>query len=426
MVALLRLILRNLSTFLLSFALALVVWISAVTAADPNVERTRTVPLEIIGQDANMVIMGNLPAQVRVTVRAPRSVADRISNTENSIHAWIDLSEFGAGNHVVPVQTRINELYHPVRLIQISPESVSVDLQPLVSRRMDIKVTIRGEPALGYQKGLPSRKPTYVTLSGPESLVSQVAEVQATLDISDASETVREEVPLVATDAKGQPVTGITLTPSRIEVTQPISLLGGYRNVVVKVVTVGQVASGYKLTNISVSPPNVVVFSTDPQLVNELPSYVETEPLDLSDAEDDIEALLSLNLPPGISVVGDQSVLVQVSIAALEGSLTMTLPVQTSGLLPTYLAQVSPDTVDVILSGPLPILNKIKTTDIRVVADLKGLEPGSHQVNLLVDVLPERLQVETILPSVVEVTILPQPTQTPSSASPTPTATAQP
>jgi YbbR domain-containing protein len=420
-----RLLLKNLGTLLLAFALALVVWVSAVTAADPNVERTRTVPLEVIGQDANLILMSNLPTQIRVTMRAPRSVADRISNTENSIHAWIDLTGVGTGTHVVPVQTRILESYHPVRLMQVSPESVVVTLEPLVSRKMDVKVTINGEPALGYQKGLPSRKPTYVTLSGPESLVAQVAEVYAALDISDATETVKEELPLLAIDANGQPVYGVTITPSKIEVTQPISLLGGYRNVVVKVVTIGQVASGYKLTNISVSPPNVVVFSTDPQLVNELPSFVETKPLDLSGAEDDIEALLALDLPPGISVVGDQSVLVQVSIAAIEGSLTITLPVQTSGLLPTYTAQISPPSVDVFLSGPVPVLDKLKPTDIRVVADLKGLEVGVHQVQLLVDVLPERLQVESILPSVVEVTIAPHPTQTPMS-SPTPTATTQP
>lgn len=420
-----RLLLKNLGTLLLAFALALVVWVSAVTAADPNVERTRAVPLETIGQDANLILMSNLPTQIRVTMRAPRSVADRISNTENSIHAWIDLTGVGTGTHVVPVQTRILETYHPVRLMQVSPESIVVTLEPLVSRKVDVKVTINGEPALGYQKGLPSRKPTYVTLSGPESLVAQVAEVHTTLDISDAIETVKEELPLLAIDANGQPVSGVTITPSKIEVTQPISLLGGYRNVVVKVTTIGQVASGYKLTNISVSPPNVVVFSTDPQLVNELPSFVETKPLDLSGAEDDIEALLALDLPPGISVVGDQSVLVQVSIAAIEGSLTITLPVQTSGLIPTYTAQISPPFVDVFLSGPVPVLDKLKPTDIRVVADLKGLEVGVHQVQLLVDVLPERLQVESILPSVVEVTIAPHPTQTPA-ISPTPTTTTQP
>ena len=43
---------------------------------------------------------------------------------------------------------------------------------------------------------------------------------------------------------------------------------------------VGYVADGYKLTNITVSPPTVTVFSSDPTLVNELPGYVEAEELE--------------------------------------------------------------------------------------------------------------------------------------------------
>jgi len=174
---------------------------------------------------------------------------------------------------------------------------------------------------------------------------------------------------------------------------------------VVKVVTVGRVAGGYKMTNVSVSPPNVVVFSTDPQVVNNLPSFIETEPLDITGADDDMEALVSLVLPEGVSVVGDDKVLVQVNIAAIEGSITMTLPVTVIGLLPTYSADVSPDSVDAILSGPIPDLDAITPTDIRAVADVSGLGLGTHQVEVVVDLVLEGVRAETVLPAVVEVNV---------------------
>jgi YbbR domain-containing protein len=104
-------------------------------------------------------------------------------------------------------------------------------------------------------------------------------------------------------DAEGRAVTGLTVTPERVTITQPITLLGGYRYVIVRAVSDGQVASGYRLTNIFVSPVGVVVFSSDPELVNDLPGYVETLPIDLTGKEDDFENLMELNLPPGISVV---------------------------------------------------------------------------------------------------------------------------
>jgi YbbR domain-containing protein len=195
----------------------------------------------------------------------------------------------------------------------------------------------------------------------------------------------------------------------------------------VRVVTSGQPANGYKLTNITVSPVNVVVFSSNPQLVNDLPGYIETMPVELEGAEDDFDTFVALNLPEGISVVGDQSVLVQVSIAAIEGSLTLTLPVVPIGLLPTLAAEISPPTVDVILAGPVPVLNGLQTDDIRVSVDLTNLEVGTYQLEPAVDILPDRLIVETILPSTVEVTILVAPTPTATLlASPTPRATPAP
>jgi len=85
----------------------------------------------------------------------------------------------------------------------------------------------------------------------------------------------------------------------------------------------------------------------------------------------------------------------------------------------------------VILSGPIPILNRMTSSDIRVVVDLKDLDLGVYPLEPEVDVLPERVQVETILPTTVEVTVIVAPTATPTGAATptsraTPTATVQP
>jgi YbbR domain-containing protein len=422
-----RWLLGNLSVLILSFILALIVWVSSVTASDPNVERTRSAPIEVMGQEPDTLLVGSIPTQARVTVRTPNSVWNRMASVDNAVRTWIDLTGLGAGTHEVPVQLYINEVFRPVRLISLNPETVTVTLEEWVSTDFVVQLEVNGEPAVGYQAGVAAKRPSVVTVTGSESLVSQVVAVSATLDISDANETIRVNLPLQALDAQGEIVNDVTITPDTVEVIQPITLLGGYRNMVVKVVTVGRVAIGYKMTNVSVAPPNVVVFSTDPQVVNDLPSFIETEPIDITGADDDIEALLSLVLPEGVSVVGDDKVLVQVNIAAIEGSITISLPVTVIGLLPTYSAQISPDTVDVILSGPIPELDAITPTDIRAVVNVEGLEIGTYQVEVDVNVLLEGVWVETVLPATVEVTIglamTPTPTQT---VTPTPEVTSTP
>jgi YbbR domain-containing protein len=368
---------------ILALVLAVVVWISAVTAANPNVERSRTVPLEIVGLDPDMLVVGNVPTQVRVTLEAPSSVMDSMSASENAVQAWVDISDLEPGTHDLEVQMQINPSFRPVRRISVIPELISITLEPLLTSTYPVRLEVTGEPAVGYQKGRRDSEPSSVAVSGAASLVTQIEEVRASMDISGATETIQRDIALVAVDQNGEPVSGVTITPLDVSVTQPIFLQGGYRNVIVRVVTTGQPANGYKLTNITVSPLNVVVFSSDPQLVNDLPGYVETEAVDLTDAVDDIDTYVAISLPEGVTMVGDQFVLVQVSIAAIEGSLTMSLPVIPIGLLPIHAAVISPDTVDVILSGPVPVLDTLTPDDVRVVVDVSDLELGTYQLEPL-------------------------------------------
>jgi YbbR domain-containing protein len=414
-----RWLVSNLSTLILALVLAVVVWISAVTAANPNVAQTRSVPLELIGLDPDMLVVGNIPTQVRVALEAPSSVMESMSASENAVQAWVDVSGLDPGTHDLEVQVQITPSFRPVRRSSVIPEIVSVSLEPLLTRTFPVKLEVSGEPAVGYQVGRRSSEPSSVTISGAASLVSQIEEVKASMDISGATETIKRDVALVAVDQNGEPVSGVTITPLDVTITQPIFLQGGYRNVIVRVLTTGQPANGYKLTNITVSPLNVVVFSSDPQLVNDLPGYVETEPVDLTDAVDDIDTYVVIDLPEGVTMVGDQFVLVQVSIAAIEGSLTMSLPVIPIGLLPIYSAVISPETVDVILSGPVPILDTLTPDDIRVVVDVTDLDLGTYQLEPIVDVIPDRIVVEAVLPSTIGVEIIIAPTPTPT-ATPSP------
>ncbi len=425
--SLIRWLLSNLGTLILALVLAIVVWISAVTAANPNVERTRTVPLDIVGLDSEMLIVGNVPTQVRVNLEAPSSVMDSMSASENAVQAWVDVTGLEPGTHDLNVQVQINPAFRPVRRGAVIPELVEVTLESLLTRTYPVDLEVSGDPAVGYQRGRLLSEPSSVTVSGPESLVSQIERVGAAIDISGATETVERSLSLVAVDQQGDPVSGVNITPAEVVVTQPIFLQGGYRNVIVRVETIGQPADGYKLTNITVSPLNVVVFSSDPQLVNDLPGYVETEPVDLDGAVDDIDTYVAITLPEGVTLVGDQFVLVQVSIAAIEGTLQVSLPVIPVGLLPIQAAVLSPDSVDVILSGPVPILDTMTPDDVRVVVDVSDLDLGIYQLEPVVEVIPDRIIVESIVPSTVELEIIIAPTPTPTStAAPAPAATSQP
>jgi len=405
-VALIRWLGRNISALLLAFILASIVWASAVTSVDPNEEHEYSVPIEVIGQDTNIEVMSEIQEQLRMTLYAPRSILDDINKETNILRAWVDLSGLGRGNHSITVQYSIPSEIRPLRLVDLNPRSVEISLEELGTKNLPIQTKTLGTPGLGYQQGSTVWSDDEVQISGRVSDIERVMTVESLLDITGANEDINIMVPLLPRDSNGDLVSEVTLTPDQVAVTQTITLQGGYRKMVVKVVTVGEVAEGYKLTGVDNDPSNVMVFSSDLALIEQLPRYIETEILDITDATENIDTVVALNLPENVSVIGDPNITIQVGVAPIEGSVSITRKVEIISIMPGLSATVSPDTVEVIILGPIPTLQNLRDVDVRVIIDLSGLEEGVYQLNPEAIILPDRLELEVIFPDTLEVEIL--------------------
>lgn len=407
---------KNIPNFILALLLSIAVWIFAVSDADPTVEQeySRPVQIEFVGKDASLVIVDRSAEQVTMTLSAPQSIWAQLDNNPSLVRALVDLSDLGPGEHEVETRIQIGTI--PVKVVSYSPAAITIELDRVVSRNLPVRVVVRGTPAIGYRADAAETDISEALVSGPEVLVNQISELRAILDVDGASENISRVIGLQAINSNAQVIEGVTINPETVQVNQPVTQLGGYRNVVVKVVTTGQVASGYRVTNISVFPAAVTVFSNDPGLVDSLPGYVETLPLDLNGLKDDRDVSLSLNLPADVSAVGYQQVQVQVGVAAIEGSITLEgMRVISEDLGSGLVAEFSPQVVDVILSGPLPVLDSLRTTDIRVTINLDGLGAGVYQRTPMIEINLEDIVVQSILPSSIEVSITPgRATVTPS------------
>lgn len=397
----------NIRTFLFALALGISVWISAVTSADPDEVRVfpNVIPLEIVGKDPSLIVTSEIPTGVEVTLRTPRSVWELLTAQENSVQAALDLSGLSAGTHSVDIQLRV--LVRPYQIVLANPETVTVVLEPIANRPLPIELSLSGLPAIGYQAGDVTINPTEVIVSGPESIVNQATHARVFLNLDGARENIEQSNPIQILDENNNVIRrGLTITPDLAQISVPISQQGGFRDVAVKVIVRGQIAAGYRLENISVFPPVITVFSADPAVVNELPGVVETQPLDLENANEDITTRLALNLPENVTIVGAQTVQVTVGISPIQTSLTLTnQAIKVVGLTEGLTAQIFPQTVDVIISGPLPTLDALTPQDVIVTVDVAGLGPGTHQLTPVVDVLVENVEVESILPGTIEVVV---------------------
>jgi YbbR domain-containing protein len=405
----LRVFIRTIPTLLLAFAMAIAIWVIAVTANDPIevMDYPSAVPVEVVGLDPHLLITNNIPESVTLKISAPHSVWTDLQSRTQPIHAVVDLSGLAVGAHTVPIQIQV--AVKPVRVFPFSPSQVEVNLEELVTRDFPIQVNTSGTPAVGFKVQAPVLNPSTVTVSGPKSIMSTIQKVQVNLSIQGVRENISTTLNLLALDANNHTVTGVDFSPGQMQVNAEVVPLNGYRNVAVKVVWSGNPAIGYQLTSITTNPPAVTVFSQDAQLVENLPGYIETVPLDLNNVKDSFSTLLNLNIPLGITVLDQSSVEVSVGVQPLVGNLTLNnIPVSFTGLAAGLSATVSPNNVTIILSGPLAVLNTVTVQDVQVVVDLTGVTVGSYQktpqvvianTNLnLVSIVPESLGIEVSVP----------------------------
>lgn len=421
----LRRALQSLSTMALSIILATMVWFVAVREENPPIEDDygQSIPLEVENLPAGTTIFGDAPDRVTLRLRAPQSSWQELSPAK--FRAWIDLNGLSPGLRDVPVQIEVSD--RSVVVVQKRPASVNVRLESLAQAEFPIKTDVIDSAPLGYIARPPVVEPITATVSGPASIVNQVDHVWSEVYLRSAKETVERSVDLWARNLNGDVLKGLTITPPKAHVTVPVEQRFGYRDVSVRVVITGEVAPGYWINNIVVDPSTVTVIG-GPSALGNIPGFVETFPVDVSDATDDIAERVALNLPPGVSVVQEAQansgggVLVSVEVTAIEGGQTVQRPVTFQGLRETLWAVASPAQVDVILSGPLPRLQSLTLQDVKVIADLFGLDPGVHKVKPSV-VVPEGLRVESVLPDTVEVELgVGQPVTPTSTPAPTPGA----
>jgi YbbR domain-containing protein len=398
-----RWIASNIPVMLLSLMLAVLAWVVAVEAEDPTGQERypQPIPIELTDLPAGMVIVGDFDERAQVTILAPESV--RNSLKVEDFGASVELAGRGAGTHTLPVQVSLNK--EPSRVVAVEPEAVTLEVEPEGKQTVPVRVEVEGEPALGYLMRTPIVDSRQVTVTGPSSYVARAVEAHAVISVQDASADVERELPLQLQDSEGRAVPYVTWAPEKVTVSIPVEPSGYYRALAVKVVLEGTVAPGYYNSSISVEPPTVTVFGV-PNVVSALPGFIETEPIDVEGAQADVIARPVLSVPENVTAVpGQRPVEVRVSIEAIQSSMTVAVAPELQGLGPSFTATVSPETVEVILSGPLPLLESLEADDVRVVLNLFGLPIGTHQIEPQV-VVPEGTTAQSILPATVQVEIL--------------------
>jgi YbbR domain-containing protein len=373
-----------------------------------------TVPIEVTHVPAGMVQVGK-PGDVRVRIRASQDAWSSVK--PNDFKASVDLTRQGAGIHSVDVKVETSGEY---QVVDWDPKKVTVRLEPLAQATVPVQLRITGNLPDGYVLRSQTVTPDQVSVTGEQDLVQTITQAAVMTNLDGVNGNVTQDVAPALLNDKGQPVTGVQFSPDTVRVSLEIDRQIGVKTVPVRVVTQGQVASGYWLSSLSVNPQTMTI-TGGPAALGQV-EYIDLPPLDLSGAKADVTRTTKLTAGSGYSLVGDTNVEVKAVIQPLRTTEVLPIGVAIQSVPQGLEAKLSPPTVEVTISGLVPALSALKPGDVSAVVNAQGLGPGSHTLPVRLNA-PGSVSLDATNPAQVTVALAPPATVTPSSspsASPAP------
>jgi YbbR domain-containing protein len=384
---------------------AVIFWIVSLANAAPQEivqEYPGRVPVQRPEVPAGYVLQGTL-GDVGVKLRGTQAALGGVVAAD--LHATIDASAADL-HRTEPQDLAVHvEVANPsVHVIEISPATVSVRIEPITSRSAAVQARFANDPPAGTFAGDPAITPAEVRVSGPSSQVARIAALYATVAFGDAVTDLVQSVQPTAVDASASTIDGLTVDPAVVQVTVPVLPTATTRTVPVVPAVRGNVAAGYWVTRVVVDPPVVTVRGEADVLA--AIDQVPTAPIDVNGLTEDRTFQVALQLPaPDTSLIRATQATVSVSVAPLTGTRPFpAVAVAATNLGSAFVATFDPPTVSLILAGPLPALNAAGPAAVGATVDAAGRGPGSYTVDVSVRV-PAGTTAQSVQPTRVTLTI---------------------
>ena len=253
----------NLFLKIISLLFAAGIWLIVTNNNDPVTYKPfPSIPVQLIhtemitGQGQVYKVLDGTDTVATVTVSAPRSISDELSR-ENivAVADVADLTQVGT----VPITFSTNIYGTQIDSIQGSIDSVRLEIQQLKTAWFTLQTTTNGTPAEGYVLSDVTPEQNQVRVSGAESVVSSIARVVATVDVSGARNTITTYAAIRLYDQNDNQIDTDGLTMNINSVRTTVNVLAT-KMMPVRFSTSGVPASGYlRNGNMTVEPAEVLL-----------------------------------------------------------------------------------------------------------------------------------------------------------------------
>ena len=296
---------KNWGLKLVSFFFAVMIWIIVTNINDPVVSlRVSDVPVTIRngdliterGQVYN--VLDNTDVIDTVTIYAPRSIIDTLD--KSNVVAIADMQDL-TNLDTIGIKLSTNKYNDKLESIRGNIDSVKLSIEDKQTRSIPIRANVIGEVREGYILGDVSTEQNLIRISGPKSVVSQIAKAQAEVDVSGFTSNIGADTDIRLFDENGKEIQSSGLERSISKVRVSIEILE-MKTVSINYTVVGTPADGYRMTGEIESTRKNVVIAGRPSLIQRIETIEIPEGvIDVTDATDNVTTLVDLKeyLPDG-------------------------------------------------------------------------------------------------------------------------------
>ena len=276
---------NNLGLKVLSLLVSCLIWLVVTNTNDPESTQVyKNVPITIKNQDTitnankTFTVVDGVD-KINVYVTARKSI--RASLNSGSFTVKADMENYNEALGTVPLEISCEDARIRQEDLRIIPSSLKINMEDKVEQNFGVAVVTTGKADKGYELG----KTTIVSgdtirIAGPQSLINIIGKVTILLDITNMNTDSTNLYPIRIEDKNGAALTdgqmgnlelkdsnGVSLQNNSAEVRTEIWKV--YNDIPLKANVTGEVAPGFKVSSITLSPQTINLVATE-EAIDEL------------------------------------------------------------------------------------------------------------------------------------------------------------
>jgi YbbR domain-containing protein len=342
-------------------------------------------------QDRNLLVTDKDVQDVTLTLMVKRSLVSQL--TKDTVHVSVDLRDIRNSGEYQKVYTisydNVDE--DDVLVTRREPEYMVIKIDRLdVNPEVVVRGVFDGTVAEGYMREPIIYSPETIEVSGPESVISQIAYAKVVIDRVDLTRTVSGVVEFVLVDSDGKVIESSDITTSVNEIQYTIPIV----KVKDVALTVNLLEGGGATENDAVVriEPATISISGDAELLSGI-NQLQLGTIDLASFAQSTTETFAIVLPNGVNnLSGEREATVNISIKGLATKRVITTNIVFINVSEGYKPRSVTQYKEVLIRGPKEIVDLIDKDNIRIIGDLTdiGNAVGRYSVPTTVEILGYR------------------------------------